>query len=87
MPANLFLRKVDHPQATDNYRVALEIHDERIEIGSIGPQRTAEVELQWGWGILSYSCTPTRCDPINRDKAEQPGQSITQENFTTSTSK
>lgn len=51
MPANLYLRKVDHPQAVDNYRVILKDDATEIEIGSIGPQRTASVDLVWHWGI------------------------------------
>jgi hypothetical protein len=44
MPADLFLRKVDHPQAVDNYRVILKTDGTEYEIGSIGtkvftPQR------------------------------------------------
>ncbi|MBR1230187.1 hypothetical protein JQ600_35420 [Bradyrhizobium sp. AUGA SZCCT0176] len=47
----LYLRKVDHPQAVYNWRVILKIDETEYEVGSIGPQRTADVELQWGWGI------------------------------------
>lgn len=51
MPITLYLRKVDHPQAVDNYRVILKAEETEVEIGSIGPQRTAEVDLIWHWGI------------------------------------
>jgi hypothetical protein len=42
---DLFLRKVIHPQAHDNYRVVVRDGDE-IEIGSIGVQFDG-----WTWGI------------------------------------
>jgi len=42
---DLFLRKVIHPQAHDNYRVVVRDGDE-IEIGSIGMQFDG-----WTWGI------------------------------------
>ena len=32
----LYLRKVIHPQAHDNYRVILKLEDGEVEIGSIG---------------------------------------------------
>lgn len=48
---DLYLRKVDHPQARDNFRVILKIDETEYEIGSIGPARTAEVDLVWQWGI------------------------------------
>jgi hypothetical protein len=42
---DLFLRKVIHPQAHDNYRVVVRDGDD-IEIGSIGVQFDG-----WTWGI------------------------------------
>jgi hypothetical protein len=42
---DLFLRKVIHPQAHDNYRVVVRDGGE-IEIGSIGVQFDG-----WAWGI------------------------------------
>jgi hypothetical protein len=42
---DLFLRKVIHPAARDNYRVVVRDGDE-IEIGSIGRQFDG-----WAWGI------------------------------------
>lgn len=48
---DLYLRKVDHPQAVDNYRVILKIDETEYEVGSIGPQRTAEVDMVWHYGI------------------------------------
>jgi hypothetical protein len=33
---NLYLRKVVHPQAQDNYRVVLKLDEGEFEIGSIG---------------------------------------------------
>jgi hypothetical protein len=35
---NLYLRKVVHPQAHDNYRVILRLDGDEFEIGSIGIQ-------------------------------------------------
>jgi hypothetical protein len=42
---DLFLRKVNHPAANNNYRVVLHAGDD-IEIGSIGRQFDG-----WAWGI------------------------------------
>jgi hypothetical protein len=44
--SGLFLRKVIHPQAHDNYRVILKNDGTEIEIGSIGVQFAG-----WHWGI------------------------------------
>jgi len=44
---NLYLRKVAHPQAHDNYRVVLKLDEGEFEIGSIGIQHGAA----WRWGI------------------------------------
>src|SRR5215831_16849522 len=44
---NLYLRKVVHPQAHDNYRVVLKRDGDEFEIGSIGIQHDAA----WRWGI------------------------------------
>jgi len=44
---NLYLRKVVHPQAHDNYRVVLKRDADEFEIGSIGIQHDAA----WRWGI------------------------------------
>jgi hypothetical protein len=43
---DLFLRKVIHPQAHDNYRVLVNDDGDEIEIGSIGVQFEG-----WHWGI------------------------------------
>jgi hypothetical protein len=43
----LYLRKVIHPQAHDNYRVILKLDGSEFEIGSIGIQHGAA----WRWGI------------------------------------
>jgi hypothetical protein len=49
---NLALRKVDHPQARDNYRVVYEVGDgEKIEVGSIGVQVFTSAEVGWTWAI------------------------------------
>jgi hypothetical protein len=44
---NLYLRKVVHPQAHDNYRVILKRDGDEVEIGSIGIQDGAA----WAWAI------------------------------------
>ena len=44
---NLYLRKVVHTQAHDNYRVILKLDEGEFEIGSIGIQHGAA----WAWGI------------------------------------
>jgi len=44
----LFLRKVIHPQAHDNYRVIVKDGGAEIEVGSIGIQHEG-----WVWGIDS----------------------------------
>src|SRR5262249_33451857 len=44
---NLYLRKVVHPQAHDNYRVILKREGDEFEIGSIGIEHGAA----WRWGI------------------------------------
>jgi hypothetical protein len=51
MPAALYLRKVDHPQAVDNYRVILKIDGTEYEIGSIGTKVFTAAETVWTWGI------------------------------------
>ena len=43
----LYLRKVVHPQAHDNYRVVLKRDGDEFEIGSIGIQDGAA----WAWAI------------------------------------
>jgi hypothetical protein len=43
----LYLRKIIHPQAHDNYRVILKLDEGDFEIGSIGIQHGAA----WRWGI------------------------------------
>jgi hypothetical protein len=42
----LFLRRVIHPQAHDNYRVILKVDGVEIELGSIGLQYEG-----WVWGF------------------------------------
>jgi len=41
---NLYLRKVIHPQAHDNYRVVLKLDEGEFEIGSIGIMHAAGVQ-------------------------------------------
>jgi len=49
--ADLYLRKVQHPQARDNYRVILKIDDDEVEIGSIGVKAFTSKDIAWTWGI------------------------------------
>jgi hypothetical protein len=46
---NLYLRKVVHPQAHDNYRIVLKRDGDKFEIGSIDIQHGAA----WAWGACS----------------------------------
>lgn len=48
---DLYLRKVDHHQARDNYRVVLKLDDEENEIGSIGIMTFTSSDTAWTWGI------------------------------------
>lgn len=48
---DLYLRKVIHPQASDNYRVILKHEGEDIELGSIGIKSLTGLEQGWRWGI------------------------------------
>ena len=49
--SGLYLRKVTHPQAPNNYRVILKTETEEIEIGSIGIQTFTSMDTGWTWGI------------------------------------
>ena len=48
---DLYLRKVTHPQAIDNYRVILKNEAGDVEIGSIGIKTFTSMETGWTWGI------------------------------------
>lgn len=48
---DLYLRKVIHQQARDNYRVILKSDVDEIEIGSIGLQTFTSDDTSWVWGI------------------------------------
>ena len=48
---DLYLRKVVHAQARDNYRVILKDDGQEIEIGSIGIQHAAGAHTFWQWAI------------------------------------
>lgn len=48
---DLFLRKVIHTQALDNYRVILKSDVDEVEIGSIGLQTFTSDDTVWVWGI------------------------------------
>ena len=71
---DLYLRRIDHPQAHDNYRVILKLTSGRfagddIEIGSIGIQSTTGTTEVWHWGIDTF--LPTRkLDGEGRDRAD-----------------
>jgi hypothetical protein len=44
---DLYLRKVDHPQARNSYRVILKEDGDEIELGSIGLQHTTAFHSAW----------------------------------------
>ena len=48
---DLYLRKIIHPQAHDNYRVILKREDREFEIGSIGIQHAAGASYFRAWAI------------------------------------
>jgi len=48
---DLYLRKVIHPQADDNYRVVLKDYIPEVEIGSIGIQHATGARTFWRWAI------------------------------------
>lgn len=48
---DLYLRKVNHPQARDNYRVILKSDDDEVELGSIGLKSFTSDDICWTWGI------------------------------------
>lgn len=48
---DLYLRKVDHRQARENYRVVLKIDGEEIDIGAIGLKTFTSSDVAWTWGI------------------------------------
>ena len=48
---DLYLRRVIHPQAYDNYRVILKDGGEEFEVGSIGIQPGAGARTFWAWAI------------------------------------
>lgn len=63
----LGLRKVQHPQAPNNYRVILKTeHDGEFEIGSIGVQTFTSSDTAWTWGIDTVM-------PMRDDQAEGRG--------------
>lgn len=47
----LYLRKVDHHQARDNYRVVLKTDGDEFEVGSIGITTFTSMDTTWTWGI------------------------------------
>jgi hypothetical protein len=47
----LYLRKVQHVQAKDNYRVILKTDDGDVELGSIRIQHHTGADPVWIWGI------------------------------------
>jgi hypothetical protein len=48
---DLYLRKVDHPQARDGDRVILKDDEGEIELGSIGIQEKTALNSVWHWGL------------------------------------
>lgn len=48
---NLRLHKIDHPQASNNYRVIAEVDGADVEVGSIGTALHAGTQAVWSWGI------------------------------------
>lgn len=48
---DLYLRKITHPQASDNHRVVLKTDETEFEIGSIGTQGSISASTVWTWGI------------------------------------
>jgi hypothetical protein len=48
---DLYLRKVIHPQARDNYGVLLKDEGLELEISSIGVQHGSGATEYWAWGI------------------------------------
>lgn len=48
---DLLLRRVDHPQATENYRVILDDEAGPVEVGSIGIRNFTSDAAGWAWGI------------------------------------
>jgi hypothetical protein len=63
---DLFLRKVIHPQARDNYRVILKDDGVEIEVGSIGVQFYG-----WHWGIDNIiPMLGAETDGVGRDRKD-----------------
>jgi hypothetical protein len=63
---DLFLRKVIHAQAHDNYRVVLKDDGDEIEIGSIGVQFEG-----WSWGIdTAIPMKETEAQGTGKDRAD-----------------
>jgi hypothetical protein len=48
---DLYLRRVEHSQARNNYRVLLKIDEDEFEIGSIGITTFTSTDVTWTWGI------------------------------------
>jgi len=48
---DLYLRRVIHPQAIDNYRVILKHEGLDFEVGSIGIQHGGAGSVFWAWAI------------------------------------
>jgi hypothetical protein len=66
---DLFLRKVIHPQAVDNYRVILD--DTKIEVGSIGIQAQTGTAEHWVWGIdTAIPMREVQADGTGKDRTD-----------------
>ena len=48
---DLYLRKVNHPQARDSFRVVIKDDGDEIEVGSIGIQHGVGTTSSWTWGV------------------------------------
>ena len=48
---DLYLRKVHHAQARNNYRVILKADGDEFEIGSIGVKTFTSSDVAWTWGV------------------------------------
>jgi hypothetical protein len=68
---DLFLRKVIHPQAHNNYRVVLKHDGLETEIGSIGIQHASGAIERWAWGIDNViPMRDTESEGIGKDRKD-----------------
>jgi hypothetical protein len=62
---DLFLRKENHPQASDNYRVVVRDGGDEIEVGSIGVQFDG-----WHWASTRSSPCETSTPKGGQDRKD-----------------